>query len=159
MVEETDKKLEKIYGFMLKISKMMGTVGMNPKELDIFQDIRQIIYEWKHFKELQEQNKLFILPCTVGTTVYSLECGEIEPVEVTSFLIRNEGKDLWCLNSFGGIIGRYGESVFLTEDEAESVLKETSELRVCDLESKREGDLEKNGYSDTKRKKHGKRCY
>lgn len=99
--------------------------------------------EWleksKEYQHLEEQDRLVILPCKVGDTVYVngvLGCGEAERYRVirvdyhsTLGTGRNEFyiEALLCANpdsSIGFYDKQFGKTVFLTKAEAESKLKE-----------------------------------
>jgi len=99
--------------------------------------------EWleksKEYQHLEEQDRLVILPCKVGDTVYVngvLGCGEAERCRVirvdyhsTLGTGRNEFyiEALLCANpdsSIGFYDKQFGKTVFLTKAEAETKLKE-----------------------------------
>ena len=99
--------------------------------------------EWleksKEYQQLEEQDRLVILPCKVGDTVYVngvLGCGEAERYRVirvdyhsTLGTGRNEFyiEALLCANpdsSIGFYDKQFGKTVFLTKAEAETKLKE-----------------------------------
>ncbi len=99
--------------------------------------------EWleksKEYQHLEEQDRLVILPCKVGDTVYVngvLGCGEAERYRVirvdyhsTLGTGRNEFyiEALLCANpdsSIGFYDKQFGKTVFLTKAEAETKLKE-----------------------------------
>lgn len=99
--------------------------------------------EWleksKEYQHLEEQDRLVILPCEVGDTVYVngvLGCGEAERYRVirvdyhsTLGTGRNEFyiEALLCANpdsSIGFYDKQFGKTVFLTKAEAETKLKE-----------------------------------
>lgn len=80
----------------------------------ILQDAIKIL---AHYRELRNKGLLMELPVPSGSTVFSVECGDIYTEYVLAFELDEEG--LWAHNSFGGIIGKWGETVFATEEEAE----------------------------------------
>lgn len=86
---------------------------------------KRVIEKLKEYEDLEEQGKLMKMPCKVGSIVYSLECGEIEPIAVSYFCNNKDG--LWLINQFGGIIGMYEKTVFLTEKDAETALQKMKE--------------------------------
>lgn len=78
--------------------------------------------ELQRYKDLDEQGRLIELPCDVGDTVYDIAGKEarkqiVDGIEYTAdgfFIYANE--DEW--------LGRLGDLVFLTREEAEAKLKE-----------------------------------
>lgn len=81
--------------------------------------------ELKRYKELKENGRLIELPCAVGDTVHDIAGKEarkqiVDGIEYTAdgfFIYANE--DEW--------LGRLGDLVFLTKEEAEAKLKEAGE--------------------------------
>lgn len=55
--------IKTVLNFLNKIPRMIGELGISSMEVDVVQDIRKIIYEWKNFKDLEKQEKLIKLPC------------------------------------------------------------------------------------------------
>lgn len=79
----------------------------------------------EHYETLEEQGRLLELPCAVGDTVHDIAGKEarkqiVDGIEYTAdgfFIYANE--DEW--------LGRLGDLVFLTKEEAEAKLKERGE--------------------------------
>ena len=111
----------KVGGFNAFNDENMSTYGGVQKDGSVIY-IGDVANKLAEYEDLEEQGRLLKLPCKVGTIIYSLECGEIEPDVVTSF--QNDGEDLWLINRLGGVIGRYGKTVFITREEAEYALRE-----------------------------------
>lgn len=97
---------------------MVNCINICGKPLDALE-------KFNEYMGLEEQGKLLKLPCKVCDTVYSLECGRVEPDVVVYF--QNDGENLWFINRLGGHIGIYGKTVFLTKEEAEAALREMNE--------------------------------
>ena len=74
----------------------------------------------KSMEDKQEQGLLLELPVRIGEVVYSAECGEI--ITDSLYAVNKDNKGLWAINQYGGIIGRFGHTVFATRSEAESAL-------------------------------------
>lgn len=98
------------------------------KEYWEHRQVMEYLEELKQYRNLEEQGKLMKFPCKAGTIVYSLECGEIEPFAVASFM--NDGENLWFINQYGGFIGIYGQTVFLTESKAEEALQKINKTEA-----------------------------
>ena len=88
--------------------------------------IEQCFNKLAEYEDLEEQGLLLRLPCKVGDTVYSCECGMIVRDFVHSF--STDANGLWVLNLYGGIIGLFGLSVFTTQEEAEAALAKMEEV-------------------------------
>lgn len=107
------KRLDEIFKFLSGIPTMMGRLNMPNEKVDIVQDVRKIIYEWKSYKDLEEQGKLLKLPCAVGDLVY-------EPYQFM-------GDGAWEIDIHKIRIEdlkNIGKTVFLTEEEARDALEE-----------------------------------
>lgn len=75
----------------------------------------------KHYKDLEEQGRLLRLPCMVGSTVYTintLQGGKTVIGETTA-------DAFFC--ALGMIEGRFGQTIFLTQQEAEAKLEEIAQ--------------------------------
>ena len=77
------------------------------------------------YENEEEQGLLLRLPCKVGDAVYSCECGMIVRDFVHSF--STDANGLWAINMYGGIIGLFGLSVFITKEEADAALVKMKE--------------------------------
>lgn len=104
----------------LKRLKML--VGVSPSEniISAFKIISEAIKELQGLKDKQEQGLLLELPVKIGEVIYSVECGEI--VSDSLYAVNKDNKGLWAINQYGGIIGRFGHTVFATRSEAEAAL-------------------------------------
>ena len=91
-------------------------------------NFQNILRKLAHYEDLEEQGRLIELPCAVGDTVYDIASiagikirkqivDGIEYTEDGFFIYANE--DEW--------LGRLGDLVFLTKEEAEAKLKERGE--------------------------------
>ncbi len=84
------------------------------------------------FEDLEEQGRFIKLSCKVGDTIWYVNEDDDEyPIELEIDTIsREDNKDTWyCVNDdvygkFEFIDSDFGETVFLTESEAEAKLKE-----------------------------------
>lgn len=107
------KDIKEILMFLRELPKMIGMLNMQSEKVDVVQSIREIVYEWKGYKDLEEQGKLLKLPAAAGSLVY-------EPYqfmgdgawEIDVHKIRLEDLD------------NIGKTVFLAREEAEAALKE-----------------------------------
>ena len=85
-------------------------------------NFQNVLKKLEHYEDLAEQGRLIELPCAVGDTVYDIAGKEarkqiVDGIEYTAdgfFIYANE--DEW--------LGRLGDLVFLTKEEAEAKLKE-----------------------------------
>lgn len=137
------KDIKEILKFLRELPKMMGMLNMPTEKVDIVQSIREIVYEWKGYKDLENQGKLLKLPCAVGDTVWYWD-KEYDPIEEAPFEGYVSGYEIvsgktvyiiivpkknfipaWNDNSKYKIeIEDFGKTVFLTKEEAEAALKE-----------------------------------
>ncbi len=96
------------------------------------------IREIPDYEDLEEQNKLLGLPCTVGDTVYEVQYlrKRIQPYIIITVHVSNCGNFYeWELKDGKGIYGNVngfseyalGKSVFLAYEEAKAALKEIGE--------------------------------
>lgn len=96
------------------------------------------IREIPDYEDLEEQNKLLRLPCTVGDTVYEVQYlrKRIQPYIIITVHVSNCGNFYeWELKDGKGIYGNVngfseyalGKSVFLAYEEAKAALKEIGE--------------------------------
>ena len=70
------------------------------------------------YEDLEEQNRLLKLPCAVGDTIYT-----INPLPGEKTVIWETPADaFFCASSM--LEGRFGKTIFLTQEEAEAALKE-----------------------------------
>ncbi len=70
------------------------------------------------YEDLEEQNRLLKLPCAVGDMVYT-----INPLPGEKTVIGETPADaFFCALSM--LEGRFGKTIFLTQEEAEAALKE-----------------------------------
>lgn len=76
-------------------------------------DFQNIIDKLAEYETADEDGRLVVLPCNLGTPVYFLR----------------HGFDGWRIDSrkfVYGMIGKVGKTVFLTKEEAEKALKEVN---------------------------------
>lgn len=96
------------------------------------------IREIPDYEDLEEQNKLLRLPCTVGDTVYEVQYlrKRIQPYIIITVHVSNCGNFYeWELKDGKGIYGNVngfseyalGKSVFLAYEEVKAALKEIGE--------------------------------
>ncbi len=80
--------------------------------------VNTAIKKLSDYEDLEEQNRLLKLPCAVGDTVYTLNSlprGKTVIGETTA-------DAFMC--ALGMLEGRFGETIFLTQKEAENKLAE-----------------------------------
>ena len=70
------------------------------------------------YEDLDEQGKLLELLCAVGDTVYTLN-----PLQSGKIVIGETTADAFMC-ALGMLEGRFGKTIFLTQEEAEAALKE-----------------------------------
>ena len=79
------------------------------------------IEKLERYETAEEEGKLIVLPCKIGTAVYEiyyiLSYGEIGDPPEKRFYIRKTSFDL-------SMIDEVGKNVFLTKEDAENMLKE-----------------------------------
>ena len=83
-------------------------------EVEFLASTVSYLKELREYKQLEEQGLLLRLPCKVGSTVYHIANKRILEVE-------NANVFFLCLCVAEG---RFGKTVFLTQEEAERKLKE-----------------------------------
>ena len=98
---------------------------MGSLDVPICTELSHAVEKLAEYEDLEEQGLLLRLPCKVGDTVYSCECGMIVRDFVHSF--STDANGLWVLNLYGGIIGLFGLSVFTTQEEAEAAFAKMKE--------------------------------
>lgn len=110
----------------------MGKTGYSKDELNAryYQGFTDGVKEIEaKYRDLEEQGLLLRLPCKVGTTVYSIaNDGKIYPVKATKEVrIVNGVLHIICESCrYSDLVsyGDFGNTVFLTQAEAEQKLKE-----------------------------------
>ena len=101
------------------------TVDIDKVLKQFYTIIEELGDKLEHYETLEEQGRLLELPCAVGDTVHDIAGKEarkqiVDGIEYTAdgfFIYANE--DEW--------LGRLGDLVFLTKEEAEAKLKERGE--------------------------------
>ena len=78
----------------------------------------EAIKKLKEYVDLEEQGRLLKLPCAVGDTVYTLN-----PLPSGKIVIGETTADAFMC-ALGMLKGRFGETIFLTYQEAEDKLAE-----------------------------------
>lgn len=95
--------------------------------------VAEYLRKLKEYEDLEEQGRLFILPCKVGDTVYCIENKEIYTCTVGKISIsKNNGvwveinfpKEMPDIAAIEYNPDDIGKTVFLTKYEAEAKLKE-----------------------------------
>lgn len=115
--------LKEIFRFLGRLPRMMGMLNMTAENLDAIQEIRQIISEWKGYKDSEECGGILKPPCTVGDTLFRINPGAIEPIipmVVREVRINRDVKGLkfrfLCQHETYG-----GETYYLAEDIGKNV--------------------------------------
>lgn len=90
------------------------------KEYWEHRQVAEWLEELQAFKDKQGQGLLIELPVRIGEVIYSVECGEV--VADSLYSVNKDNKGLWAINQYGGIVGRFGHTVFSTRSEAEKAL-------------------------------------
>lgn len=131
------KDIKEILKFLRELPKMIGMLNMPTEKVDIVQSIREIVYEWKGYKDLEKRGKLLKPPCAVGDTVYTNVSMQgwyfrkkNRPYEAKIVFVGINGADNYINVDFrDGYMIQFkftdiGKTVFLTKEEAEAALKE-----------------------------------
>lgn len=103
-----------------------------------WEEFSEDISELYKYRSLEKQRKLLKLPIAVGSTVYEVQemRERIQPYTITSIVISNCANQYrWKLKDSKGIYSNLngfseydiGKTVFLTEEEANAVLKKKTE--------------------------------
>ena len=93
----------------------------------------EIVEKLKEYEDLEEQGKLIKLPCAVGDTVYCVDpyCkGNNWQCNYRPYHCKNCSLKQNSVNrrKFSlDMVGKFGKTVFLTEEEAKTALKKESE--------------------------------
>lgn len=110
-------------------SDVCGLIALFYRNLWAMANLRETL---KKYEDAEEQSKLIKLSCKVGDAIWYVNEDDDEyPIELEIDTIsRENNKDTWyCVNDdvygkFEFIDSDFGETVFLTESEAEAKLKE-----------------------------------
>ena len=86
------------------------------------QKILKLAEKLKYYEDLAEQGRLIELPCAVGDTVYDIAGKEIRKQIVDGIEYTADGFFIYAYEDEW--LGRFGNLVFLTKEEAEAKLKE-----------------------------------
>ena len=78
---------------------------------------KEVIERLAHYEDLEEQGRLIELPCAVGTKVYCIHQTPMKPI------IACTNADEFML-ALCVLEGRFGKTVFLTQEAAVAALKE-----------------------------------
>ena len=81
--------------------------------------------ELKQYRDLEEQGLLLRLPCKVGDKVYLNNYGVVVGDTLEAIETNEKGFLLWGRESL--LLGYFGETVFLTKEEAEAALAKMKE--------------------------------
>ena len=126
--EDLDLTPEEI-AYLVKFYKEKTSV----KEIEYNMKTAAKLMEWAKFKDLEEQGKLVVLPCSVGDTFYTAACvcscrpdyhgcdeyGKCEECPYAIYDIRK-----WKFKSAIHILNSipyFGKTIFLSEEEAKRV--------------------------------------
>lgn len=94
-----------------ELNKATGTVAERAKKE------RAVIERLAHYEDLEAQGRLIELPCAVGTMVYFMHQTSTNPI------ITCTNADEFML-TLCVLEGRFGKTVFLTQEAAVTALKE-----------------------------------
>jgi hypothetical protein len=83
-----------------------------------------VLQKLADYEDLEEQGRLFKLPCKVGDTVYVIAGKNISAQKIQRATIDSEMKIEFCTKRRGFALFDIGKTVFPTESEAEAKLKE-----------------------------------
>ena len=100
------------------------------EKLALYEDSGFTPEEVHELSEVYVDNRLYILPCHIGDTLYRLDEGKIYKVKVRSMRIHEEGVTiLYHFNKFGYVEGSgvFGKTLFLTKEDAEEKRRENHE--------------------------------
>lgn len=90
--------------------------------------IQKAIDKLAHYEILEEQGRLIVLPCKIGTPVWHVvtDGWDYEVVEdvVTGFIVDENGVKRMCCDDYNFSVARIGKSVFFTKAEVEKALAE-----------------------------------
>lgn len=115
--------------------ELVGLIATFYRQICAIADLRERL---KKYEDLEEQGKLLKLPCAVGDTVWDNDFGQPCSYTVTGFSFGKindeeendiEGLQVYYRNWNGSIrcscaVSEIGKTVFLTQKEAETALKE-----------------------------------
>ena len=122
VIEHCNRHTERVESHSSRMQLEETPIG-NSDFMKQYWEHRQVaewLKELQAFKDKQEQGLLLELPVKIGEVIYSVECGEI--VSDSLYAVNKDNKGLWAINQYGGIIGRFGHTVFATRSEAEEAL-------------------------------------
>lgn len=112
------------------------STGLEPEEVESYKaysianaiELSKVSQELKEYKELENKGLLIKLPCKIGDTVYKVGIDKISQFRV--YCMTNLGESdfkIWAIfgisNKFQFGLSDIGRTVFLTQEEAENVLK------------------------------------
>ena len=95
-----------------------------PEGYDSKMELVGLLKQLKEYQHLEKQNRLIILPCKVGDTVYVIVGKNISVQKIQRATIDSEKKIEFCTKRRGFTLFDFGKAVFLTKAEAEAKLKE-----------------------------------
>lgn len=99
-------------------------VGLTPEEMkEMYLRERARYDEWYAWKEAEQEGKLFVVPCKIGDTVYSVNTNGLTVLswEVTGIWISREGNLMITANDLASFnADAVGKTVFLRKEEAEA---------------------------------------
>lgn len=118
----------------IKTAESLMEVEKNMFKWDVIRHLRDFAETYreqlKEYQQLEEQGRFIKLSCKAGDTIWYVNEDDEYPIELEIDTIsREDNKDTWyCVNDdvygkFEFIDSDFGETVFLTESEAEEKLK------------------------------------
>ena len=114
----------------IKQTPLMRYESEYAKTSELGQSLRMAISaleEIQQYRQLKEQGKILILPCPIGTTVYDIKWWDEKEESVVvggNRYFRRIRKHKISKSSFSYFdIDSFGETVFLTKEEAEAALE------------------------------------
>ena len=94
--------------------------------------LEEIFEKLKHYEDLEEQGRLIALPCKVGDAVYeilppcddTLLCETFQKFFISRYVNKECGHYIQIKQFRIELLEKFGNTVFLTKEEAEAKLKE-----------------------------------
>lgn len=103
----------------------------NPKDgkIYLYAENADVVGKLAEYEDAEEQGLLLKLPCRVGDTVFLVQCGKVYERKVSGFSVTSNNRFVVhmqdCeMDNATFPVERFGETVFLTREEAESALSE-----------------------------------
>lgn len=120
-----------VQGYEIALANMrnraqdMDDTGLTPEEVERMKEYMlpftiQDIDRFREIIQAEKEGRLAVLPCKVGDTVFAAETSPVTPLSVMCVCLYLEGADGGDWES----LQNFGETVFLTREEAEESLKD-----------------------------------